>query len=377
MKIALVRGAFLNQFESQAYYPLLKNHSITAFCSQKPIHGKDFPFDVVKLPSPMDLNFGPLAKFKMPLLNRLFIDAHWLIGLEKKLAGFDIAHCADTFYHFSHQCVVAKDQGSVKKVVATVFENIPFNNEGIWGRKRFKERVIRDVDQFIAISERAKAALILEGCDENKITVIGQRIDTSVFKPHPKKLSKQLTVLFAGRLEFYKGVYEIVYSAKRLLMDPDLVGTDLIFVMVGDGGEKGKLQRLVEQLGITKRFIWKSVSYGKMVEEYRNADIFVAPSRATPTYQEQFSTVLLEAQASGLPIVTTASGGIPENVEDAALISNPGDFYSISENLKRFILDPKLRESYGNKARKHVQKYSVDIGSKEIEKVYEKALSGM
>lgn len=374
MKIALVRGAFLNQYEGQVYYPLLKSHSIFAFCSRAPIH-EQFPFDVVKLPSPMDINFGPLSRFKMPILNRIFTDAHWLIGLESKLEGFDIAHCADTFYNFSHQCVMAKKQGRVKKVVATVFENIPFNNEGIWGRKRNKKEVILETDQFIAISERSKAALVLEGCNEDKITVIGQRIDTSIFKPSLRRRTSEVTILFSGRLEFYKGVYDVVYSAKRLLEDGDLRKFDLRFVMVGSGGEKIKLQKLTERLEIAKYFLWKSVPYEKMAIEYSQADIFVAPSRATPTYQEQFSTVLLEAQAAGLPIVTTASGGIPENVEDAALIANPGDFYSISENLKRFILDTKLRSFYGHKAREHVKKYSVDVGAKQIEKVYEKALS--
>lgn len=372
MKIALVRGAFLNQYESQIYYPLVKKHQITAFCSEKPIHDK-FPFEVVKCPSPMDIGFGPLSKFKMPVLNRLFIDAHWLIGLEEKLDGFDIAHCADTFYHFTHQCVIAKRQGKVKKVVATVFENIPFNNEGIWGRKKFKQEAIKEIDHFIAISERSKAALMLEGAPEQKITVIGQRIDTKRFTPR-KTLNKsnKLTILFSGRLEFYKGVYEVIYSAKRLVSDKTLKDYTLNFVIVGEGTQKEKLIALVKKLDLSKNFTFKSVPYDKMPEIYQQADIFVAPSRATPTYQEQFSTVLLEAQASGLPIVTTASGGIPENVENAALIANPGDFYSICNAIKKFILLPKLRLNYGHRAINHVKKYDISLGAIKIEKIYYK-----
>jgi glycosyltransferase involved in cell wall biosynthesis len=375
MKIALVRGAFLNQYEGQLYYPLLDRHEIMAFCSKHPIHDQ-FPFPVVKLASPMDLAFGPMSRLKMPILNRLFIDAHWLMGLEKRLDGYDIAHCADIFYHFSHQCVMAKRQGRVKKVVATVFENIPFNNEGICGRKRFKREVIEGVDRFIAISERSKAALMLEGTDENKISVVGQRIDTKRFKPVKRDFyKKKITILFTGRLEFYKGVYEIIYSAKRLLSDPDLKEYKLRFVLVGDGGEKAKLETLIERLSLGKNVIIMSAEYGKMTSFYDAADIFVAPSRATSTYQEQFSTVLLEAQASGLPIVTTYSGGIPENVEGAALMANPGDFYSISGALKKLILNGKLRKSLGEEARKHSLKYDVRLGAKEIERIYEEVLS--
>lgn len=374
MKIALVRGAFLNQYEGQLYYPLSKNNEVVAFCSKKPIHDK-FPFKVIKCSSPMDLDFGPFSKFKMPILNRAFVDAHWLIGLEEKMDGFDIAHCADTFYNFTHQCVQAKIQRKVKKVVATIFENIPFNNEGIWGRKKFKTDAINNIDAFIAISERSKAALLLEGADESKITVIGQRIDTEIFKPTKlRKKTKEIVILFSGRLEFYKGVYEVVYSAKRLLSDKTLSGHTLKFIMIGDGSEKEKLTTLIGKLHIEKSIEIKSVPYSKMPQIYGQADIFLAPSRATPTYQEQFSTVLLEAQASGLPIVTTYSGGIPENVEDAALMANPGDHYSISEALKSLIVNEKLRLYYGEKARRHVHKHSVSVGSKQIENLYRSLL---
>ena len=374
MKIALVRGAFLNQYEAQIFFPIVKKHDLVGFSSLHPIHDQ-FLFPVVKCPSPMDLNFGSFSRIKMPLLNRLFIDAHLLWGLEDKLEGFDIAHCADTFYHFTHQCVVAKKQGKVKKVVATIFENIPFNNEGIWGRKQFKQDAIANIDHFIAISERSKAALILEGAPEEKITVIGQRIDTHRFTPSNRKSdNKNLTILFTGRLEFYKGVYEVIYSAKRLITDRELSQHKLKFLLVGEGTEKPKLEELIKRLSLEKNVTIKSVSYDKMPEIYHEADIFVAPSRATRTYQEQFSTVLLEAQASGLPIVTTYSGGIPENVEDAALMANPGDFYSISSSIKKLILNPNLRNHYGILARKHVQKYSISLGSKQLERVYRSVL---
>lgn len=378
MKIALVRGTFLAEYECQIFYPLVKKHVFTAFSSLNPYQEK-FPFKVVKLPSPMDISFGPFNRVKMPILNRLFIDAQWLIGLEEKLEGYDIAHAADTFYHYTHQCVIAKRQGKVKKVVATIYENLPFNNEGIYGRKKFKQDVLKEVDHLIAISVRSKEALILEGADENKITVITQHIDTSRFTPRKDhgKRSKTLTLLFTGRLEFYKGVYEIIYAAKRLLSDPELSEYSLRFLFVGAGGEKDSLIQLVSRLGISNKISFKAVPYSEMQDIYKQADIFIAPSRATRTYQEQFSTVLLEAQASGLPIVTTASGGIPENVGDAALVANPGDFYSISEALKKFILSPKLRETYSKRARTRATNiFDVKIGARKIETVYEKVFIG-
>lgn len=376
MKIAVVRGKYLNKYEMQFYEPLAKKHQLVGFGSLHPFHDK-FAFPVVKLPSPMDL---PDFPFKMPILNRIFIDAQYLFGLEEKLKGFDIAHSAETYMHFTQQCLNAKKKGYVKKVVATVFENIPFANEGIWGRKRFKQRAIKELDHIIAISERSKEALILEGCEEKKITVINQHVDTAVFTPKPefriKNLElRKLNILFVGRLELYKGVYEVIFAAKKLLSDPELENYDLTFTLVGDGAEKKRLVELEKRMGIADKVIHKTVSYGEMPEEYQKTDIFTAPSRATRHWQEQFSTVLLEAQASGLAIVTTRSGAIEENVGDAGLLVQPADFYSLASGIKKLILDPELRMKLAQKARERAVKYfDISLGAKKLLEVYQKIL---
>src|SRR5258708_4973788 len=131
-KVALVRGKFLNLYEMQSFAPLTNRFDMTAFSSLFAIH-KRFPFGVVRLLSPMDL---PSFPYRMQVLNRLFVDAHYLYGLEKALDGYDIAHTAETYYGYTQQCLDAKKKGYVKRVVCTVWENIPFNNEGIRGRKR-------------------------------------------------------------------------------------------------------------------------------------------------------------------------------------------------------------------------------------------------
>src|SRR3989344_361699 len=127
--------------------------------------------------------------------------------------------------------------------------------------------------------------------------------------------------------------------------------------MIGDGSQKQAVKRLIDDLEMSNLFSLKTVPYGEIHKEYSQADIFVAPSRATRTYQEQFGTVLMEAQAAGLPIITTLSGSIPENVENAALLANPGDFYSLSEYLKKFIINQELRKEYSKRAMDHAKKF--------------------
>ncbi|MBI3577695.1 glycosyltransferase family 4 protein [Candidatus Gottesmanbacteria bacterium] len=350
-KIAIVRGKFLNRYEMQFFEPLVRDFDITAFGSLMPYHDH-FAFPVVKLPSPMDL---PEFPYKMGVLNRLFVDAHYLWGLEERLQGFDLVHSAETYFHYTQQALNAKKKGYVKKVIATVLENIPFNNESIWGRKAFKARARNELDHIIALTNKTKEALLAEGADPKKVTVISHFVDTKRFHPVQKKNTKHVTVLFVGRLEEEKGVLDIVQAARLL--------PGVRFLFVGDGSLGGRVEH-------------RSVSYDEMPSVYQQADIFVAPSKSTPTWEEQYNTALLEAQASGLPIVTTRSGGIPENVGDAAIIVPPGDVGAIATALKRFIFSPSLRKQYGQKARRRAETvHDIKIGASKLKDLYLSLLS--
>lgn len=370
-KVAIVRGKFLNAYEMQIFEPLTKDYKLTAFGSLTSYHSS-FSFPTVKLLSPMDL---PDFPYKMQLINRLFVDAHVLFMLEKELAGFDLVHSAETYYSYTQQALRAKREGRVKKVIATVLENIPFNNEGIHGRKEFKQRARKELDHIIALTERTKASLILEGADEKKITVISHGIDTKRFSPKKKKQSNDINLLFCGRLEKYKGVYEILYAFRRLLDDPALQKFSLSLTMVGDGSEKEKLEDMKKWLHIEQFVTNRQLPYSEIPKAYQDADIYLAPSKSSQYWIEQYNTSLLEAQASGLSIVTTLSGGIPENVSDAAMLVQPDDFYALSEAVKQLILSPQLRIHYAEKARKRaLSVHDSHVIANKIAKVYEKVL---
>lgn len=387
-KVAIVRGKFLNKYEMQTYEPLIGRYDIRAFGSLTPYHNR-FAFPVVRLPSPMDL---PEFPYKMPILNRLFVDAHYLLGLEEKLVGFDIVHTAETYFHYTQQCLNAKRRGYVKKVIATVLENIPFNNEGIWGRKRFKARARRELDHIVALTDKTKEALLIEGADPKKITVIPHYIDTKRFRPdaaQQRRLAdskrREFRILFVGRLEEYKGVYDLVDAIRMLVADPELTKYQLTLVMAGDGGEREKLRKTVREYGMEGRVSFRQASYEQMPEIYAEADIFVAPSRPSTklvlgkpqiTWEEQYCTVLLEGQAMGLPIVTTRSGGIPENIGNAGVVVAPGDVHAIAQAIKAYIFDPKLRVSYAKKSRdRAIRVHDVSIGAQKIDTLYQTLLS--
>jgi len=378
-RIAIVRGKFLNQFDMQSFAPLMRRYDLTAIGSMAPMH-RTFPFPVVRLPSPMDL---PDFPYRLPLLNRVFTDAQYLVGLEKCLRGYDLVHTAETYYHYTRQSLEAKRLGMVKKVIATVWETIPHNNEGIRGRSQFKDRAIRDLDHIIAVTTRAKQALISEGADARKISVIGAHVDTKIFFPHKGWLDaihaspkKPLTILFCGRFVPEKGVEEILSAMHRLAHTGKLSEYRLHWRFVGGGPLKKRLEA-GSRLNLKN---WhstiESAKYPGMPEIYRQADLVIAPSKPTRYWEEQYGMTLLEAQASGLPIVTTRSGGIPENVGDSALLVPPGDASALASAIQSLVTRAGLRRKLAAAARtRAVHVHDIKIGARQLAAVYERVLS--
>jgi glycosyltransferase involved in cell wall biosynthesis len=234
---------------------------------------------------------------------------------------------------------------------------------------------------MIALTERTKAALISEGADPEKITVLPHFIDTKRFTPRlPTAASHAetpLTILFVGRLEEEKGVFDVLASFSELRKKLKLSDGELRLKMVGSGSQQAKLEAIAAELGLDWHSIHESANYDEMPDVYRSADMFVAPSKPTRYWEEQYCTALLEAQAAGLPILTTETGGIPENVGDAAVLVPPGNRAEITKALAKFVGSPALRKSYGVKARKRaVSVHDAAIGARKLAAIYDRVLTG-
>lgn len=357
MKISIVRGAFLNPFELQNYYPLKQKYDLNAVSSLHPL-SSDIDLPLIKLPSPTDL---PNFPKKYPILNRLFIDAHYLYGLESVIQGSDIVHVAETYYHYTIQAIRAKQKGRVKKIVSTVWEIIPHNNESIHGRKHFKQLSYQYIDHFIAVTDLAKQSLLKEGVEESRITVIPMGIDIKKFHPHKTKTNNKINILFTGRFVTEKGIGELASVAEKIQSHFPTVH----FTFVGDG----PLKKLIPKNSKTQT---KTVIYSRMPQEYQKADIFCLPSQTTPTWQEQFGMAFVEAMSSGLPIVTTISGAIPEVCGKAALYTKQGSPQDLYRLLTSLLNNPSLRAVLSHRARARAEKlYDHNKVAQKIDRVYQ------
>jgi glycogen synthase len=198
---------------------------------------------------------------------------------------------------------------------------------------------LRDV-QFCSayLRDAAEAA----GKRPVRTRVIPWGIDTDRFRWREHRAGRS-KILFTGQLGAHKGVHTAIRALYVLLKDFGLEGLTLSIVG-GAENQPGYGQELVElarNLGIQDAVqFYGKVERDQLPEIYRAHDIYVFPS----IWAEPFSISLLEAMASGLGVVSTATGGSQEILNDGvnALIFPPDDHAACAEQIRRYLADPVL-----------------------------------
>jgi glycosyltransferase involved in cell wall biosynthesis len=326
MKIFLVRSSYSNEFELQNYEPISKSRNIQVVASKKPL--TPISLKTIKLQSPADLSFP----YKKQILNRLIGGEHWLINLQRIIPLGSIIHTAETYFPYTHQAVELRKQGLVKKLVSTCWETIPHANEKFPLLRKWKNDAYKYVDCFHTPTLRAKEVLVAEGVHPTRVKVIPYGVDLARFKPKPHKLKKRSLILTVARLEKEKGMKDLEIIARSL--------PQYDFLVVGKGS----------CAPIGKNIKVKRVAYKSIHKVYQSADLFFLPSRTTKTWEEQYGMALVEAMATGLPIVTTNCGAIPEIVGNAAVVVREGGVDAMRSAILHLLTNAQEREKLGNKA---------------------------
>ena len=361
MKLGIVLDNKINKWAIQRFEPLRDKADITVFIGEKN------DYDV----SSIDLSKKNLTHTEEAILaikepatayRRIIMAPYkkmdfYYFSLKKYLKGFDVVYSCD-ITRSAYTLASLKDELGFKFILSW-WENIPFR--AVFDEKTsFHKKLVMDkVDLFLPFTNRAKEVLKLEGVPEEKIEVIYPGVDRERFKPGKKTepfLNKYnipantFVVLYTGKLVSWKGVHNLIYAASILKKK----GIDnFVFVIAGRGAQKENMIKLIKEADVEENFRFLDfVSYDEMPQVYRMADVFVLPSYPTMTWQEQFGMVLIEALASGKPVISTMSGGIPEVLGDAGILIPSGDYFQLAENILRLMKDDNLRDALGKKALK-------------------------
>ena len=189
MKVGLIRGAYLSQFEIQTIEHLLDRVDFEAYH----IRINRFPTKTLRVPikhlrcidDPVTVISPKLGFYFDLLLQATNGMDYYHFGLEKALSGCDIAHTMETFNAFSWQAMRAKQRYGTRLVI-TAWENRPYAAERFAAKRRMKYEVLRAADLLLAITPRAARCLELEGADARKIRIQAPGINLERFQPRAK-----------------------------------------------------------------------------------------------------------------------------------------------------------------------------------------------
>lgn len=258
-------------------------------------------------------------------------------------------------------------------IVSTVHGWTPIS----WKLRRYEQIdrwFLKSFDGVISVSSKLSKSLTSSGVAPNKIRLIHNAIppvsDITVKSgscPTPQSdvlISNDKTILAVGRLSLEKG-YDVLLKSfhKYFATKP---GVRL--VIAGDGPLRSNLCTLAHELGIEDRVTFTG-HITDVSHFYRASDVFVLPSRT-----EGMPMVILEAMQSGLPVVCTNVGGIPEIITDGVngITVKPDDIDGLGSAIDMVLTNPDICEMLKSNAIKTVsEKFSGDVWARTIEKFYQ------
>jgi starch synthase len=383
--VGILRGSSLNPYEGQ-YFKKLPHYGFQPIGIMT--YDNSFRADEIPFPVRVGHSYKTLTKGKFRLLQRLAKKAtkynfesynfriYNLKGLTRDL---DVIHSADIEFPYTYQAA----KTGIPTVV-TEWENIPFNFEE-QPYSRIKKYNREHIAHFIAITEKAKEALIAEGVGSNRITVIPAGIDCETFKHASRNigllekfgLSKDTTkILFVGRFVPEKGIFDLLNAFSMLLTKEQKL--ELLIVGSGKTEMTIEINRLISTLKIRRQVKFLgSIKYADMPQIHNLADIFCLPSTETKTWAEQFGYSLVEAMACGKPAVSTWTGSIPEIVKnrETGILVKPNNPIELKSALEELSLNSSVREKFGANGREWVlQRFEADKVAGQIAGIYRKVI---
>jgi phosphatidylinositol alpha-mannosyltransferase len=241
------------------------------------------------------------------------------------------------------------------------FHAMARRNLGYYYGRPFLKRYFRRLHGLICVSEPARE--FISHYFEGDYTIVPNGIDGSCFRPDlspvPELRSEgATTILFVGRMEQRKGLPILLEAYAQLRRQR--AGCRL--VIVGDGPMRWAYERQCEATGIPDVSFLGHVSADILPRIYASADVFCSPA----TRGESFGIVLLEAMASGVPVVASAIPGFSQVVDPGGdgLLVPPGKPEGFTHALESLIAAPELRQSMGRhgieKARRYDWRVVVD-----------------
>lgn len=285
-------------------------------------------------------------------------------SLLQQLSSYDVIETSDpTQYVYAHYAALAARLHGAR----LVFGGSEIDPNRVTSPRSYMMRAARWVSQNTAaifcptrLQAQRFQELGLTSHEHSRVWVDMYAVDINKFYP-PKTTSDEtnIKILSVGRFHRDKGHHVLLQAFAQLCrqynhLQLDIVGTSDTF--------EQELYMLADELQINESVTFRTnVPYHQMPNVYREADIFTLNSLTSPLGEERFGAVLIEAMASGLPVLASNCGAMPQVLPDKHQdwIVPQQDIKALCQKLKQLIISSERRQQIGREARQHVcQKYS-------------------
>jgi phosphatidylinositol alpha-mannosyltransferase len=250
------------------------------------------------------------------------------------------------------------------------FHAFSHSNIGYYYGRGILQPYLERIHRGIAVSEPARM-FFNRYFPDFPVRVIPNGIDVNVFKPGLSPIrhlrDESVNILFVGRLEKRKGLGDLLrgYEFMRERVPQSRL------IIVGDGPLRGKVESYISRHRVANVVMAGYVPDSVKPRYYNSADIFCAPA----TGAESFGIVLLEAMASGLPVVATEVPGYMSVLEPGhdSLTVRPKGWAELGSALIILARDAELRRRMGAYGHEKARRYAWDAVASQVIEVYEEA----
>mgnify|MGYP006285973473 CR=1 FL=1 len=257
--------------------------------------------------------------------------------------------------------------------------------DGSHARYRLMRRLCRPlIQRHVALSQELADYLSdAVGVSRRRIARIGNGVDLRRFRPDGNDRARRRAELgwgpgdtvigWVGRMEAVKAPIDLARAYGALVRRLEGDGERrVVLAMIGHGGLEKAVHAELERSGVADR-AWLPGSRDDLAGLYRAMDLFVLPSLA-----EGISNTILEAMASGLPVVATRVGGNAELVtaDETGTLVPPGDPGALASALERYVREPGLMRAHGEAARRRAERaFGIDTMVSAYLALYDDALA--
>jgi glycosyltransferase involved in cell wall biosynthesis len=226
----------------------------------------------------------------------------------------------------------------------------------------FEKTCLRRADGWVAGGNLVFENATSRGYPAERGRMITLAVDTRAFRPLDEQERRQIrdrlglkqpVLGYLGRLTRTKGI-------EVMLRAVEMIGTkrDWSLLVLGRGPAEQQIHEWARRHGWTDRIVVRLVPHGEVPSCLPAMDLMLAPSLTSRGWKEQFGRMVIEAFASGVPVIASNSGELPHVIGDAGWVVPEGDAEALAAAIESALADPDRRAAVARKGLARVNEYS-------------------